>query len=225
MVSFKPLLKCKEYIVIHKPSGFLTYADSKDQIRISAKDHLEYQLKQKVYPVHRIDKDTCGILVFALKAEMAPKFTELFRSRAVMKRSWASVSGEAPESGVIDQPLKRHKEKKMENALTKFQRMATGEMDWQGEQRKYSFLECAPETGRYHQIRRHLKFLGFPIVGDPEYGNSFDTKVFAEKFGVSRTLLSAVKLEFPDRGAEKMVRISSKPDPDFKQVMDFFHWK
>lgn len=223
-MKLKILLQSKDYVVIHKPSGLVTYADSREQENISAKALLEKQLKRKVFPVHRIDKDTCGLLSFAFTPAMAQNLTALFRTRTVKKQYLALAHGLVPEKGVIDEPLEKNKEKVKEAAVTDYVRLAKVEVEWEGEKREYSLVKLDPKTGRYHQIRRHLRFIGHPIVGDPEYGNGWDKRVFAEKFGIKRTLLSAVHLAFPDRAQEKMVRINTRPDPDFEKVAKEFGW-
>lgn len=221
----KILAQTKDYVLVHKPSGFVTYADSRDQDRISAQAQLERQLKRKLFPVHRIDKDTCGLLAFALQPATAQALTALFRSRSVKKKYLAIVHGIPPEKGVIDQPLERNKEKVKEAAITEFVRLASIEVEWDGEKRQYALVQCEPRTGRYHQIRRHLRMVEHPIVGDPEYGNGWDNRAFKERFQVNRTLLSAVFLAFPDRAREKMVRVQTQPDPDFLRVVSAFGWK
>lgn len=223
-MKFKVLEQKKDFVAVHKPAGFVTYADSPNQKKISAQMVAEHQLKKKLFPVHRIDKDTCGILVFAAGPLPAKNFTALFRTRAVKKKYLAIVHGLPEVKGVITQPLERHKSKETESAETEFQRLATTEVEWLGEKRQYSLLRCEPRTGRYHQIRRHLRFLGCPIIGDPEHGNSWDNERFAEKFKIARTLLSATYLAFPDRAAERMVRLQSRPDEDFLRVAEAFGW-
>ncbi|MGE3262163.1 MAG: RluA family pseudouridine synthase [Bacteriovoracia bacterium] len=224
-MKLKILNEGKGFVAVHKPAGFVTYADSKEQIAISAQARAEHQLKKKLFPVHRIDKDTCGVLVFAASPLQAKNFTALFRTRAVKKRYLAVVHGLPDAKGVITKPLERHKSKETEAAETEFQRLATTEVEWEGEKRAYSLVRCEPRTGRYHQIRRHLRFVGCPIIGDPEHGNSWDNERFEKKFGVKRTLLSAIYLAFPDRENERMVRLQAKPDEDFLAVIEAFGWQ
>jgi tRNA pseudouridine65 synthase len=216
----KVLLQSKDYVVVHKDSGLVTYADSKEMEKKSAKGLLEIQLKRKLFPVHRIDKDTCGILTFAFNPKTAQELTALFRSRVVKKQYLALVHGESLEKFVVDLPLEKNKEKVKEAAVTEFVRMAFVKKEVEGEERSYSLLKCDPKTGRYHQIRRHLRVAGHPIIGDPEYGNGWENRAF-EKLGVKRTLLSAIRLAFPDRAAEKMVNVQTKPDRDFLKTLDF----
>ncbi len=216
----KVLVQSKKYVLVHKPSGFVTYADSKEMEPKSAKSLLEKQLKRKLFPVHRIDKDTCGILAFAFDARTAQELTALFRTRVVKKQYFALVHGETKEKFTVDQPLEKNKEKTVEPALTDFVRLFTVEKEVEGEMRAYSLVKCDPKTGRYHQIRRHLRMAGHPIIGDPQYGNGWENRAF-EKMGVKRTLLCASSLQFPDREQEKMVKVSTRPDVDFLKALEF----
>lgn len=222
-MKLKVIAQDKDYIAIHKPSGIVTYSDSpKDQ---GAKELLEKQLKRRLFPVHRIDKDTCGLLVFALSDLKARELTALFRTRVVKKQYLAIVHGTPPEKGVVDEPLERNKEKVKEPAVTEFTRLASAKVEWDGEMREYSLIRCEMKTGRFHQIRRHMRFIGHPLCGDPEYGNGWDNRAFRERFQVERTLLSAVAVAFPDRAKQMMVRLKTQPDADFRRVMDAFGWK
>ena len=214
----------KEFVAVHKPAGFVTYADSKEQAGISAQNAAEKQLKKKLFPVHRIDKDTCGVLVFAASPASAKNLTALFRGRSVKKRYLAVVHGLPAASGIITKPLERNKSKETEPAETEFTRLATTEVELDGEKRNYSLVRCEPRTGRYHQIRRHLRAIGCPIIGDKEHGNSWDNERFLQKFQVKRTLLCAIYLAFPDRENERMVRLFASPDPDFQKVAEAFGW-
>lgn len=224
-MKLRVLAQGKDYIVIHKPSGFVTYADSREQDPISAKANLERQTKRKLFPVHRIDKDTCGVLTFAFTAGGAQMLTALFRTRTVKKQYLALVHGCPPERGLINEPLEKNKEKVKEPAETDYVRLFTTEVEWDGEKRQYSLVRCEPRTGRYHQIRRHLRFIGCPIVGDTEYGNGWDNRAFKERFRVERTLLCASHLAFPDREQQKMVRVNTKPDADYLRAVQGLGWK
>lgn len=223
-MKLKILAQDKNLVVVHKPSGLVTYNDSR-QGPPGAKEVLEQQLKRKVFPVHRIDKDTDGILTFAFNEVAAREFTALFRTRVVKKQYLAVVHGIAAPSGSITTALEKHKEKGTEPAHTDFTRLAVAEVEWDGEKRGYSLVRCEMKTGRYHQIRRHLRSIGHPLCGDPEHGNSWDNRAFRERFQVERTLLSATALSYPDRVKQQMVRLKSTPDADFLRVLSAFGWK
>jgi tRNA pseudouridine65 synthase len=109
--------------------------------------------------------------------------------------------------------------------LTEFVRLGSAEVEWDSEMRTYSLVRCEMKTGRYHQIRRHMRSIGHPLCGDPEHGNSWDNRAFRERFGVERTLLSAVSVAYPDRAKQQLVRLKTSPDPDFQKVMAAFGWK
>lgn len=222
-MRLKILRQTREVVAVHKPSGLVTYSDTPGVA--GAKEVLEKQLGRRLFPVHRIDKDTCGVLVFALSEAASRSLTELFRSRVVKKQYLAVVHGLAPARGVIDTPLEKHKGAGTEPAVTEFARLGTAEVEWDGEKRVYSLVRCEMKTGRYHQVRRHLRSIGHPLCGDPEHGNAWDNRAFHERFGVSRTLLCAAQVSFPDRVAQKMERVKTSPDPDFQRVLKAFGWK
>ena len=204
-MKLKILAQSKDYLVIHKPSGFVTYADSRQQEAISAKFHLEHQTKRKLFPVHRIDKDTCGVLAFAANPEAAKTLTALFKGRTVKKAYVAVVHGEAPLKGVINEPLARNKEKVTEPAETEFTRLGLVNVEWDGEARSYSLVRCDPRTGRYHQIRRHLAGLSLPLVGDQRHGDKKLNRLFREHTGKDGLLLRCVEMRFHHpRGGEPL---------------------
>lgn len=227
MAKLKVLKETRSFIAIHKPAGLVVYADEPKHEPISAKRLLEGQLRgRKLFPVHRLDKQTCGILVYAFSPQVAAKLAEAFRGRGAQKKYLAIVHGIPPKDGSIDKPLPKNKEKELQSAKTNFIRLQSQSLMLEGEERSYALVRLEPKTGRYHQIRRHLRAIEHPIVGDPEYGNSWNNRVFAKEFGIERTLLSAVSLSFPDPvEREKFVFLSTKPDPDFTKLCETWGWK
>lgn len=224
-MNIKVLKKTKSYVIVHKPAGMVVYADSKENERISCQKTLERQLSQKVIPIHRIDKTTCGVLMFALNQQKANQLTTLFKAKKVEKSYLAFCHGEFPEKVRIDFPLKKHKQKMTETAITDARNVVTVELTARGEQRKYTLVEVIPQTGRYHQIRRHLKMMKCPIVGDMTYGNSWNNDFFKEKYNIQRALLSAVAISFVDPETKEKVFVQTKPDPDFLNLLNKLHIK
>lgn len=219
-MTIKVLKKTKTYVIVHKPAGYVVYADSKEDQKISCQVLLEKQLSQKVIPVHRLDKTTCGVLLFALNQQKANQLTTLFKTKKVEKSYLAFCHGEAPEKTRVDFPLKKHKQKVTETAVTDVVSKQTIEITARGEQRKYSLVEAIPQTGRYHQIRRHLKMMKCPIVGDPVYGNSWNNEYFKENYKINRTLLSAISISFVDPETKERVSVETKPDSDFLNLLN-----
>ncbi|MBC7385223.1 MAG: RluA family pseudouridine synthase, partial [Cryobacterium sp.] len=208
MARLKILFRDRDLIVIHKPSGMKTYRDSKKETELSAYDVLKKQfVEAQIYPVHRLDRGTCGLLIFALKPDVANLMQKAFREEKVRKTYWALVWGDPSARGEWKKPLEaKEKEKDGEKdarggtqrALTKFRTRGRFETD-SGEEgvsgRKFSWIECEPKTGRLHQIRRHASEAGFPLVGDDEYSTAELKKASAE-FKLKRIALSAIRLEF-----------------------------
>jgi tRNA pseudouridine65 synthase len=219
-MNIKILKKTKTYVIVHKPHGLVVYADTREDHKISCQALVEKQIAQKIIPVHRIDKQTCGVLIYALNQQKANQLTSMFKSKKIEKSYLAFCHGEAPEKARLDFPLRKHKEKVTELALTEIKNKQTIEITARGEKRKYSLVEACPQTGRYHQVRRHLKMMKCPIVGDPQYGNSWNNDFFKEEYGIHRTLLSAISISFVDPETKEKISVTTKPDPDFSNLLN-----
>ena len=149
-----------------------------------------------VYPVHRLDRATSGVLVFALDRESAARVEAQFRAGGVVKRYVALVRGVTPGRGTIDHPVKRHQRGgERVDAVSEYRRLATFE--------RFSLVEARPLTGRLHQIRRHLKHLGHPLIGDVRYGKGDLNRHFRQRFDLHRLALHAceLRLEHPVDGS------------------------
>lgn len=150
-----------------------------------------------VYPVHRLDSATSGVLVFALDPEAARRLREQFDAGRVDKRYLALVRGIPPASGIIDHPVKKALRGTGERlpAVTEYRRLATFE--------RFAWMEARPKTGRLHQVRRHFKHLSHPLVGDVRYGKGEINRMFRQRFGLHRLALHAAEigLEHPRDGA------------------------
>ena len=165
------LYRDEHIIAINKPSGLLVHRSAIDRHETRfALQILRDQIGQHVYPVHRLDKPTSGVLLFALSSHCAQKLGTLIAANHVKKNYVAIVRGYAPEEGAIDHSLteeqdactdkKARKDKPAQDALTHFQRLASIELPVQVDkypQSRYSLVSCQPVTGRKHQIRRHMK--------------------------------------------------------------------
>lgn len=157
-------------------------------------------LGRHVYPVHRLDRGTSGAVVFALSPEVARRFQEALQAGRVEKRYWTLVRGIPPEEGTIDHPIPRSPGGERVDAVTDYRRLATFE--------RYALLEVRPRTGRLHQIRRHLKHVSHPVIGDVRYGKGEHNRYFRERFGLHRLVLHALEVacEHPLTGVPLRVR-------------------
>ncbi|RMF61503.1 MAG: hypothetical protein D6748_01480 [Calditrichaeota bacterium] len=218
-----PILYKDEHIVaIDKPAGIHVHPTRLSPGEDSCMRILRDQLNQWVYPVHRLDRATSGVVVFALSSDVARKLQNLFNSRTVKKYYLAVVRGWVPEKGEISAPLKENKTKEQVEAITKYIRL--GKIDLpvavgKFPSARYSLVWITPITGRMHQIRKHFVHLRHPIIGDVQYGDGKHNRLFREEFGLHRLLLMAVALEFPHPVNDSLLTIQS-PIPD--DVMSFF---
>lgn len=168
---------------------------------------LRDQLGQKVWPVHRLDRATSGVLLFALDSETAASVGRQIMARTVGKRYLAVARGFTEASGRIDYPLSTGDRRADQPACTDYQRLGTLELPipiGRYPSARYSLLSVWPRTGRTHQIRRHFKHIFHPLIGDTTYGEGRHNRLFRIEFGCHRLLLHAaeLKLQHPRCGRE-----------------------
>jgi 23S rRNA (uracil1939-C5)-methyltransferase len=161
--------------------------------------------------VHRLDAETSGVLVLAKHKDAARALSRLFEGRDVGKRYVCLARGLAREKGVIHRPLAARPGEPPLEARTKYRVLLR--------LRGHSLLAVTPETGRLHQIRRHLADLSHPIIGDARYGDRATNRHFSEKYAVSRLLLHAVELSFPHPFRDERVSITAPLPGDFAEVL------
>jgi len=202
------LLHLDEHLVaIDKPPGLLVHrtqlAAGEDE---AALQRLRDQLGRPVWPVHRLDRGTSGVLLFALSAEMASRLGAMFEQGRMDKRYLALVRGwPAVDAGVIDHPLARDPElpsagQPLLEAQTGWRVLARAEWPLASDPRfattRVALLEAEPLQGRRHQIRRHLKHIAHPILGDATHGKGPLNRAVAAWLGVQRLWLHAQSLAF-----------------------------
>ena len=201
-----------EYIVvINKPHGLLTHKSkiARDVVG-SAMENLRDQLGQWVYPIHRLDRPTSGLLVFALSSEVAQQMHCHLAEGAWNKMYHAVVRGYSVPHTYIDHPLRKRYDRmsdgKIQNpnliqsAQTHVQTLAQIELPipvGAYATTRYSLVRAIPVTGRRHQIRRHLAHITHPIVGDTTYGRTEHNRFFKQHFQSHRLLLAATHISFP----------------------------
>ncbi len=146
-------------------------------------------------PVHRLDRGTSGVIVCGLSAAAAAALTGAFADGETRKVYVALVRGVAPEDAEVDHPIPRDEGGPRVAARTRVTRVAVCDVAGSGlRETRYSLVRAMPETGRFHQVRRHLKHLGHPVVGDTTYGRSEHNRLCAERFGLRRLALHAERL-------------------------------
>lgn len=227
----KPLLEIlyqDDFLVaINKPHGLMVH---RSNIAIDvdefALQQLRDQLGIKVYPIHRIDRKTSGILLFSKDKTINKDLHMMFQDRKVSKKYLAIVRGFTEDSETIDYPLKRD-DNVMQEAVTYYKTINKTELDlpYSGHPTsRYSMLELSPETGRTHQIRRHLAHIRHPIIGDRPHGCNKQNKLFKEKWSMNSMLLHAYSLEFQHPITGDNLTIKAKPSPEFIRTYEFLNF-
>ncbi len=180
-------------LAVDKPAGLAVHRGAARD-RTVALQLVRDRAGRHVHAVHRLDRATSGVLLFALDPGTARRLQERFEAGEVAKRYLALVRGVPPESGVIDHPIPRDLDGPRVPALTEFRRLATFE--------RYALVEARPRTGRRHQIRRHFKHHSHPLIGDVRYGKGEHNRLFRDRFGLHRLALHALELAFdhPETG-------------------------
>jgi tRNA pseudouridine65 synthase len=232
------LYRDEHLVAVAKPSGLLVHRTTLDpREHVNAVRLLRDQLGQYVYPAHRLDRGTSGVLVFALDPAVLPTLAAAFESRDVEKTYLAVVRGWPAPEGTIDAALDRivdpydarpaNPDGEPQAARTDYRTLATVELPVRVDRyptSRYALVELRPHTGRRHQLRRHLRHVDHPLIGDTTYGQGRHNRLFRDRFGCHRLLLAAVELRLrhPVTGAE--LTLAAPLATDFIDVVDALGW-
>ena len=215
--------------VVDKPAGLMVHdsklARGEDDFLA---DRLREQLGRPIFLVHRLDRATSGCLLLAFDRESASVLGKALMGGEVAKDYLAVCRGwPAEEAWRVDHDLDGGPGKPIKKpAITDFQCLATGELAVPGsgfETSRYALLRCQPQTGRFRQIRRHLKHLSHHLIGDTSHGDGRHNRNFRMQ-GVHRMLLHAERLRFP-HPAGGQVDVRAPLDREFQKAMDLFGWQ
>lgn len=155
-----------------------------------------------VYPIHRLDRGASGIVLFALDRDAARAFSEAWERAA--KRYLAITRGHPPEHVVLDHAIPKAPGEERVPAVTEIRRLETFG--------RYALVEARPRTGRLHQIRRHLKHLACPLIGDVRYGKGEHNRIFRTQHGLHRLALHAAALTVPHPDGGELAVECALPD-------------
>lgn len=210
-----------DLVAINKPHGLLVHRSS---IARGAEEFalqiLRDQLEQYVSPVHRLDRKTAGVLLFALNEDALKESSRLFATNAVRKSYLAIVRGYTDDAAIIDYPLKKDNGK-LQEAVTHYSTLQRAEIDvpfGKHASSRYSLVEVMPQTGRMHQIRKHFAHIFHPIIGDRPHGCNKQNRHFKERWDMTTMLLHATRLEFTHPKSGENIRISAPLQPEFQRM-------
>lgn len=229
--ALKILYRDDHLLAVAKPSGLFVHRSEKDRRqRVAALQLARDLVGQDVFTIHRLDRATSGVLLFAMTPAAATAMSAQFARREVTKHYLTLVRGHCPVAGVIQTPLvsargrglpAEHPFARPQDAVTRFSRRAAYEVPIAGQ--RFPTTRCAlvdvwPGTGRYHQIRRHFNYESHPVIGDSSHGDSRQNRLFREHLGVSRLMLAAIGLSFVHPETERQIVIRCNPAADFRAV-------
>jgi tRNA pseudouridine65 synthase len=224
------LFQDDDLVAVNKPSGIKVHRGAFDarQERFLLQQ-VRDQVGRHLYPVHRLDKPTSGVLVFALNPGAARSLAKSFARRQVHKTYLAVVRGYLAEAGKVDYALSDGDGDRStsRSAVTRYLRLDTAELPvpvGRYATARYSLVKVMPATGRRHQIRRHMRHLRHPIVNDRQYGDNKHNRFFTESLGCRRLLLAATEIRFPHPRTRTPTCLTASLDGNFKAILKHLGW-
>lgn len=217
----------KDLVLINKPHGLLVHQSpiARDAEEF-ALQLLRDQIQQNVWPAHRLDRKTSGLLLFALNKETNSLLQALFRENLIKKKYLAVVRGHTPDEMEIDYPL-RKENGVLQEAFTAFKTLQKTEIDLafgKHPTSRYSLVEAMPQTGRMHQLRKHFAHINHPIIGDRPHGCNKQNKLFKETWQMDTMLLHASELIFEHPHEKKLLHFKANFQPEFARTLNLLNF-
>lgn len=221
-------------VAVNKPAGLMVHRSRLEpRLRYYVLQLIRDRLGLRVYPVHRLDRPTSGVLLFGLHRTAARRLSRSFAQKAVQKTYLAVVRGHLPAEGQIDAPLKPDplrypRDPRRKEALTRYRLLADVELPYpvgRYETCRYSLVAVWPVTGRMHQIRRHFRHISHPVLGDKKYGDNKHNRFLRETLGCRRMLLAAVELRLSHPADAAAVTLTARLDEAFGRFLRRLGWQ
>lgn len=225
--TFSILYEDEQLVAINKPVGILVHRTKISEDQVFVLQLLRQQLGQRLYPIHRLDRATSGVLILGKNSEAAAMVAAQLRAQEVEKEYLAVVRGYVEEKATIDYPLAAEPHLEKQEAISHYQRLEQTEIA-QAVGRyptaRYSLVRIQTDTGRRHQIRRHFSHLRHPIIGDKRHGDVKHNKFFQNTLDIPRMLLHAQKLVIKDTEGNA-IRIEAPLDKAFQKALDYLQFE
>lgn len=223
MTPLSILYQSADLVAINKPHGLLVH---RSMIASDASEFavqlLRDQLEQRVYPVHRLDRKTGGVLLFALTEAMNATMQQQFAEGTVSKTYLAIVRGYTDDTQEIDYPLRRD-DGVLQEAFTRLKTLQRTEVPvpfGKHPTSRYSLVELTPTTGRMHQLRKHMAHILHPIIGDRPHGCNKQNKLFLDHFTMNTMLLHAYRLAFDHPITHEPITITAPWQAEFGRMLE-----
>jgi tRNA pseudouridine65 synthase len=218
------------FFVIDKPAGFFVhppevsaYPTPREKICLYL---LREKFQQEVFPVHRLDAPTSGLVIFAFDKPATRALSKLFADREMKKTYQALARGFVPAQGCIDLPLRIAGFEEPIDALTEYRALKYLELPVsvgkKYQSARYSWVEVQPRTGRWHQIRRHFDQIAHPLLGDVEHGDSYHNRFFRDELKIPGLCLRATELEFQHPWSQEWICIQAPPTDTWAKIQALF---
>lgn len=218
-------------LIAEKPSNVLVHHAHHSRNKLhedSLVQLIERQLGASYTPIHRLDRKTSGLVLFAKDKSFVSQFQELFTKQQIEKTYYAVVRGFAPQSKVIDSPVKGRDADVYKEAETHLTTLNQVQLDIPVKPyptSRYSLVKLEPKTGRLHQLRIHMNKISHPIIGDPKYGDKNHNLMFESEFNSPNLLLHAGSLAFTNPFTQKEVSIQAPFSEEWLRLFSKFDWK
>ena len=235
-----PIIYQDEYLVaVDKPSGLLVHRSLIDKHETEfAMQMVRDQIGQHVFTVHRLDRPTSGVLIFALSSDVARAMTTQFTEQKIGKTYYAIVRGHTPDEGEIDYPLKEKldkiadkmadQDKPAQPAVTDYQTVQQFELPFavgRYPSARYSLVKLSPRTGRKHQLRRHMAHISHPIVGDTTHGDGKHNKFIREQYGIHGLALTCYQMQLAHPVTGEALTLATEFDGRMAKLLGSWGWE
>jgi len=221
--SIEIIYRDEHLLAVNKPSGWDVHRNEFNRDRPIVLQTLRNQINEEVHPVHRLDGGTSGVLLFATDKNILRFLSEQFQSRETHK-VYHCISRGFAKNITCNEPLRVHDN--TVDAETEFSCIAQITLPWANEkfpQSRYSYMEARPKTGRYHQIRRHLRHLSWPIVGDTKHGDGTHNQLWRDHMGIRRLMLHASELKVKHPSGQ-LLHLKAPQPSEFEKALALRDW-
>lgn len=216
-------------LVVNKPNNFLIHQShyARNIKEPTLLDKLAEQYVKPLYPIHRLDHKTSGILLLSKEKDYVAEFQRLFTDNRIAKHYYAILRGFVDERFEVDSPVKNNDTGIYKDALTYGECLHQIELAipvHPYERSRYSLVKLSPQTGRMHQLRIHMNKISHPIIGDYRYGDRFHNRMYETEFGCNYMFLHAGELLFKHPFSKKELHLRAEFPEDWNIMLNRFGW-